>query len=63
MCSATLELTQDRNNITKHESNRFVLECLAEFIAEVAEQRAREHSTGIKAGFRNVMPIGEFPLS
>ncbi|HAV1362919.1 TPA: DUF3883 domain-containing protein [Vibrio parahaemolyticus] len=63
VCSATLELTQDRNNITKHESNRFVLECLAEFIAEVAEQRAREHSTGIKAGFRNVMPIGEFPLS
>ncbi|CAK2402064.1 Protein NO VEIN C-terminal domain-containing protein [Vibrio crassostreae] len=63
VCSATLELTQDRNNITKHESNGFVLECLAEFIAEVAEQRAREHPTGIKAGFRNVMPIGEFPLS
>jgi hypothetical protein len=63
VCSATLELTQDRNNITKHESNRFVLECLAEFIAEVAEQRARKYSTGLKAGFRNVMPIAEFSAS
>ncbi|SGZ19721.1 DUF3883 domain-containing protein [Moritella viscosa] len=60
VCSATLELTQDRNNITKHESNKFVLDCLAEFIAEVAEKRAVNYSTGVKAGFRNVMPIGEF---
>lgn len=63
VCSATLELTQDRNNITKHESNRFVLACLAEFITEVAEQRATKYSTGLKAGFRNVMPTGEFALS
>lgn len=63
VCSATLELTQDRNNITKHESNRFVLERLAEFIAEVAEQRAIMYPTGLKAGFRNVMPNGDFSLS
>jgi len=63
VCSATLELTQDRNNITKHESNKFVLACLADFIAEVAEKRAVNHSIGVKAGFRNVMPIGEFSAS
>ena len=56
VCHATLELDQSRNHIQKRNSNRYVFEQLAIFLAEVAETRSKEYQTGPKAGYRLLMP-------
>ncbi len=63
VCHATFELDQSRNQISKHKSNGYVFTQLASFLAEVAENRAAIYPSGVNAGFRVVMPLGEFPES
>ncbi len=57
VCHATLELDQSRNHIQQRHSNHFVFERLAEFLADVAEKRAQVYPSGVKAGFRMLMPL------
>lgn len=61
VCHATLELNQSRNHTQQRASNRFVLERLAEHLAEVAEQRAKIHPMGPKAGYRMLRELGDYP--
>lgn len=61
VCHATFELDQSRNQISKLKSNEYVFTKLANFLAEVAEKRAAIYPVGDNAGFRVVMPLGEFP--
>lgn len=62
VCHATLELDQSRNHIKSSASNQFVLEQLAVFLADVAEERAKSIAVGVNAGFRQVHALGTFPL-
>jgi len=61
VCHATLELDQSRNHAQARRSNRYVLEQLAAFLAEVAETRARRYAAGVKAGFRILMELETYP--
>lgn len=63
VCHATFELDQSRNQISKLKSNEYVFNKLASFLTEVAEKRASRYPVGANAGFRVVMPLGEFPES
>ena len=58
VCHATLELDQSRNHINPIKSNRYVIKQLANFLTKAAEDRAEKYTSGIKAGFRLLMPQG-----
>lgn len=60
VCHATLELDQSRKHTQERESNKFVLEALAKFIAEVAERRTVQYLNGPKAGYRLLMPLKDY---
>ncbi|MBU2880794.1 DUF3883 domain-containing protein [Psychrosphaera sp. B3R10] len=60
VCHATFELDQSRNHLKKCKTNEFVFEKLAEFIAEVAELRAKQFPDGINAGYKIVIPLESY---
>lgn len=61
VCHATLELDQSRNHIQQRLSNTYVFKRLVEFLANIAEKRAVDYPSGIKAGFRILMALETYP--
>jgi hypothetical protein len=61
VCHATLELNQSRNHSQQCNSNTYVLEQLALFLAEVAEIRSSQYPEGPNAGFRLLLPLKSYP--
>lgn len=61
ICHATLELNQSRNHTVQRKSNKYILDQLAHFLAEVAERRAKQYPIGPNAGFRIILPLKNFP--
>lgn len=61
ICHATLELNQSRNHMVQRKSNKYILDQLAHFLAEVAERRAKQYPIGPNAGFRILLPLKNFP--
>jgi hypothetical protein len=61
VCHATLELNQSRNHTQQCDSNTYVLEQLALFLAEVAEIRSSQYPEGPNAGFRLLLPLKSYP--
>lgn len=62
-CHATLELDQSRNHILNRSSNKYVLAKLAEYIADIAEQKAVKHPDGANAGYKLLMALESYPQS
>lgn len=62
VCHATLELEQNRKHLQqKRLGNRYVLDQLAVFIAEIAESIACERGSDPWAGATILFPTGEYP--
>lgn len=61
VCHATLELNQSRNHTQQRNSNRYVLDRLATFLAEIAERRSAQYPSGPNAGFRLLLPLKSYP--
>lgn len=61
ICHATLHLNQSRTHTLPKKSNKYVLDQLAAFLAEVAERRSKEFFQGPNAGFRLLLPLKDFP--
>ncbi|PKN12438.1 MAG: hypothetical protein CVU69_08125 [Deltaproteobacteria bacterium HGW-Deltaproteobacteria-4] len=61
VCHVTLELNQNRNHTEPRKSNKYVLDQLAIFLAEVAESRSRNYPEGPNAGFRLLLPLSNYP--
>ena len=61
VCHATLELEQNRKHAQQRRSNAYVLKQLAQFLAEIAEVRAKLNPDGTKAGFRILMNLQDYP--
>ncbi len=61
VCHTTLELDQNRKHAQQRKSNSYVLDQSAEFLAQIAEKKAKEYSSGPNAGFRLLMPLKNYP--
>lgn len=61
VCHLTLELNQSRNHTQQRNSNTYLLEQLAHFLAEVAEIRSESYPDGPNAGFRLLLPLKSYP--
>ena len=61
VCHVTLELNQSRNHTQQRNSNKYVLDQLASFLAEVAESRSKQYPEGPNAGFRLLLPLNSYP--
>ena len=60
VCHATLELTQNRKHAQQIKSNTYVFKRLANFLAEIAEARAKVSPVGTRAGFRILMNHSDY---
>ena len=61
VCHATLELEQNRKHAQQRRSNAYVLKQLAQFLAYIAEERAKHYPDGTNAGFRILMNLESYP--
>ena len=61
VCHATLELEQNRKHAQQRRSNAYVLKQLAQFLAYIAEERAKRYPDGTNAGFRILMNLQSYP--
>ncbi len=63
VCHATLELEQNRKHIQQERAvNIYVLEKLAEFLAEIAEGVASQVTDDPWAGCSMLIPLGDYPV-